>query len=70
MSTIKIRENNVLAIETRTGLFVIAQALKHRTLVFFNLFTKMPLSINANLENEEVLCCITPTKDFFKKAIY
>jgi len=66
MSTIRISENNVLAVETRTGLFVIAQALKHRTLVFFNLFTQSPLSLNAELENEKVLCCVTPTRDFFQ----
>ena len=60
-----IRENNVMAIETRTGLYIVAQALQHRTLVFFNLFTEKPQSIEVNFDREKVLCCVTPTKDFF-----
>ena len=63
-----IRENNVLAVETRSGLFVIAQALKHHTLVFFKLFTTTPLSFNADLNHAEYLCCVTPVKSFFKRA--
>jgi hypothetical protein len=65
MAKTVIRENNVLAIETRTGLFVIAQALKHKTLVFFNLFTTDPLSFQSDLNEAEFLCIITPTKGFF-----
>jgi len=68
MAKVIIRENNVLAIETRTGLFVIAQALKHRTLVFFNLFTTAPQSFDTNLGNAEFLCCVTPVKAFFDNA--
>jgi hypothetical protein len=63
-----IRENNVLAIETRTGLFVIAQALKNKTLVIFNLFTTAPQSFDADLINAEFLCCVTPVKAFFDTA--
>jgi len=63
-----IRENDVLAIETRSSLFVIVQALKHKTLVFFNLFTNTPESFDADLNNAEFLCCITPVKSFFNNA--
>ena len=68
MAKIAIREDNVLAIETRSGLFVIAQALKNKTLVFFNLFTATPLSFTANLNSAKFLCCITPTKAFFERV--
>ncbi|MCL2579766.1 MAG: hypothetical protein FWE32_07000 [Oscillospiraceae bacterium] len=68
MSKIVIRENNILAIETRSGLFVIAQALKHKTLIFFNLFTTTPMSFNVDLSKAKILCCITPVKNFYNQA--
>jgi len=40
---IAMREKDIVAVETRTGLFVVAQALKHKTLVFLNLFILIPL---------------------------
>ena len=66
LAKIIIKENNVLAVETRTNLYIIAQALKNKTLVFFNLFTETPQSICFDIKNAEVLCCVTPVKSFYK----
>lgn len=65
MAKIMLRENDVMAIETRRGLYIIAQALKNRTMVFFNIFTTLPHELVCNLEEAKVLCCITPVKYFF-----
>lgn len=65
MAKIIIKENNVLAVETRPHLFVIAQALKNKTLVFFNIFTQTPLSLSLELKNAAVLCCVAPVKNFY-----
>ena len=64
-----IRKDTILAIETRKGLYVLAQSIGNYTLVFFNIFYENIDQFNCiKLNKKDILCCITPVKTFFKKA--
>lgn len=65
MGKTAMRENTVVAIQTRKGLYVVAQALKHRTMMFFNIFTTDPNTVSCDLETAEKLCVVTPIRSFF-----
>ena len=67
--SIRIRENNVLAIETRKNLYILAQSLGRHTLIFFNCFNEDLQQFNdVDLNKVNILCCITPVKQFFQKS--
>ncbi|GHT22916.1 hypothetical protein FACS189430_05400 [Bacteroidia bacterium] len=67
--SIRIMKNNVLAIETRKNLFILAQSIGNGSLVFFNCFNEnIQQFFNINLTDIKILCCITPVKQFYKKS--
>jgi hypothetical protein len=64
-----VRKNNIYAIETRKGLFVLAQSIGNGTLAFFNCFSEDIQEFNTiELCYDNILCYITPVKIFFKKS--
>jgi hypothetical protein len=66
---IQKQKNDVFVIETRRDLYVLAQSLGNNTLVFFNYFSEDLQRFNdVDLKNVNLLCCITPVRQFFQKC--
>jgi hypothetical protein len=57
-----------MAIETRKGLYILAQSIGNHAIVFFDYFNTIEQFINIKLENINILCCITATGNFFQKS--
>ncbi|WP_158848303.1 hypothetical protein [Algibacter sp. L1A34] len=62
------KENKVLSIETRKGIFVLAQMIKSPFLIFFNSFSEDNKFKESNLENTPILFLHAVTRQFLKKA--
>ena len=62
------KENKVLSIETRKGIFVLAQMIKSPYLIFFNSFQEDNKFKDTNLENTPILFLHAVTKQFLKNS--
>ena len=64
------KENKVLSIETRKGIFVLAQMIKSPFIIFFNSFSEDNKFKESNLENTPILFLHAVTRQFLKKIQY
>lgn len=68
MSRVVWKEGAVISIETRRGIFVIAQMIKDPYLVFFNSFREQADWDDIDLDNTDVLFCTGVTRQFLQKS--
>ncbi|WP_049791511.1 hypothetical protein [Lacinutrix sp. 5H-3-7-4] len=64
MAKVQWKENKVLSIETRRGLYVLAQMIKDPYLVFFNIFSTNQDWNNVDLENTPILFHTAVAREF------
>lgn len=62
------KENKVLCIETRKGIFVLAQMIKEPFMIFFNSFSKDSKFTERDLKNTPILFLHAVTRQFLKKS--
>ncbi len=68
MSRIIWKENKVISIETRKGVFVLAQMIKSPYIVFFNCFKENNDFDKIDLQNTQILFTHAVTRQFLKKS--
>lgn len=69
MARIHWKENKILSIETRKGVFVLAQMIKAPYIIFFNSFTEEGKKFKDDvLENTPVLFTHAVTRQFLRKS--
>lgn len=68
MSKIPWKENKVLSIETRKGLFVLAQMIKEPYLVFYNLFSQNQEWKNVDIDKQPVLFYTAVAREFINSS--
>lgn len=68
MGRVTWKENKVLSIETRKGVFVLAQMIKSPYIVFFNYFREDNNFEEVDLKNIPILFPQAVTRQFFKKS--
>ncbi len=68
MARIHWKENNVLSIETRKGLYVLAQMIKDPYLIFYNIFNTNEDWGNVNLKNAPILFHTAVAREFINRT--
>jgi hypothetical protein len=68
MSKIPWKENKVLSIETRKGLYVLAQMIKEPYLVFYNIFRFNQNWSDVDLNNEKILFYTAVAREFINSS--
>ena len=66
MSKVVWKENNIISVETREGIYVLAQMLKSPYLMVFDIFQQSDSWDETNLDNVPVLFCHAVTRQFLK----
>ncbi|EWH11448.1 hypothetical protein KLA_15665 [Cellulophaga geojensis KL-A] len=68
MGRVTWKENKVLSIETRKGVFALAQMIKSPYIIFFNCFREDSNFKEVDLENIPILFLQAVTRQFLKKS--
>ena len=68
MARVIWKENSVISIETRKGIFVLAQMLKEPFLMFYQIFSDGDRWENVDLSNTPTLFCKAVAKQFLKQS--
>lgn len=66
MARVSWKENRVLNIETRKGVFVVGQMLKHPYIRFYNMFSTESTLHNVNTMKLSVLFTAAVTKQYLR----
>jgi hypothetical protein len=62
------KENKVISIDTRKGVYVLAQMLKSPYIIVYNIFREKNEWLDVDLEKTPVLCCNSITNQFLKMS--
>jgi len=68
MARVTWKENHIVSIETRKGLFVLAQMLKSPYLVFYKAYSESEDFTDIDLENTPILFVTGVTRQFLKES--
>ncbi|MCX2679075.1 hypothetical protein OOZ15_03900 [Galbibacter sp. EGI 63066] len=68
MARLTWKEGTMLSIETRKGVFALAQMIKSPYLAFFDIFSEQINFKDAPLDNKRLLFCSAVTKQFLKSS--